>query len=296
MQLRRQTVEEFRELTGARVVQGYGMTETSPVTMANPLDGNARHVSIGLPMPGTQARIVSETDPRVPMAAGLAGELLIQGPQVFRGYWKQPEETAEVLVDGWIRTGDIAMMSPDGFFTLIDRKRDVIIVDGFNVYPSEIEEVLNTHPAVAESAVIGVPDPTHGERVHAYAVLRPGEALEVSELIRFCAERLTDYKVPEDIQVRPELPHNILGKVLRRVLREEHTEETAPGPGESWHLPAAQGVPEPGSEPATEVGTEAGSGPGTEPGSEPADRSDPAADGHVPQAGERIPQADRAGS
>jgi long-chain acyl-CoA synthetase len=292
MQLRRQTVEEFRELTGARVVQGYGMTETSPVTMANPLDGNARHVSIGLPMPGTQARIVSETDPRVPMAAGLAGELLIQGPQVFRGYWKQPEETAEVLVDGWIRTGDIAVMSPDGFFTLIDRKRDVIIVDGFNVYPSEVEEVLNTHPAVAESAVIGVPDPTHGERVHAYAVLRPGEALEVSELIRFCAERLTDYKVPEDIEVRPELPHNILGKVLRRVLREEHTEETAPGPGEPWHLPAAQGVPEPGSEPAAE----AGSGPGTEPGSESADRSDPAAEGDVPQASERIPQADRAGS
>jgi len=192
MQLPRQSVEEFHQLTGAHVVQGYGMTETSPVTMANPLDGNARHV----------------------------------GPQVFHGYWNQPEETARVLLpDGWIRTGDIAMMSPDGFFTLIDRKRDVIIVDGFNVCPSTVEEVLNSHPAVASSAVIGVPDPTHGERVRAYVVLRQGEAPEVSELIRFCAERLTDYKVPDDIQIRRELPRNMIGKVLRRVLREQYLAE-----------------------------------------------------------------------
>jgi len=222
MQLSRQSIEEFRKLTGAHVVQGYGMTETSPVTMVNPLDGNARHVSIGLPIPGTQARVVSETGPATPMPPGQAGELLIRGPQVFRGYWNQPEETARVLLpDGWIRTGDIAMMSPDGFFTLIDRKRDVIIVDGFNVYPSTVEEVLNSHPAVADSAVIGVPDPTHGERVRAYVMLRPGKAPEVSELIRFCAERLTDYKVPDEIQVRRELPRNMIGKVLRRVLREQ---------------------------------------------------------------------------
>jgi long-chain acyl-CoA synthetase len=280
MQLRRQTVEEFRELTGAHVVQGYGMTETSPVTMANPLDGNARHVSIGLPLPGTDARIVSETDPRVLMPVGLAGELLIRGPQVFRGYWNQPEETAEVLVDGWIRTGDIAVMSPDGFFTLIDRKRDVIIVDGFNVYPSEVEEVLNTHPAVAESAVIGVPEPAHGERVHAYAVLRPGEALEIGELIRFCAERLTDYKVPDDIQVRPDLPHNILGKVLRRVLREEHTGETAPGPGQPQYPHAAEDA----REPDRQLDAETGSGSAAVPA--------PEADGRVAEANGHIPEAD----
>lgn len=226
MQLPRQSIEEFRQLTGAHVVQGYGMTETSPVTMVNPLDGNARHVSIGLPIPGTQARVVSETGPATLMPPGQAGELLIRGPQVFRGYWNQPEETARVLLpDGWIRTGDIAMMSPDGFFTLIDRKRDVIIVDGFNVYPSTVEEVLNSHPAVADSAVIGVPDPTHGERVRAYVMLRPGEALDTNELIRFCAERLTDYKVPDDIQVRRELPRNMIGKVLRRVLREQSLAE-----------------------------------------------------------------------
>jgi long-chain acyl-CoA synthetase len=270
MQLRRQTVEEFRELTGARVVQGYGMTETSPVTMANPLDGNARHVSIGLPVPGTQARIVSETDPTVLMPAGLAGELVIRGPQVFRGYWKQPEETDEVLVDGWMRTGDIAMMSPDGFFTLIDRKRDVIIVDGFNVYPSEVEEVLNSHPAMQESAVIGLPDAAHGERVHAYAVLRPGEALDAAELIRFCALRLTDYKVPDGVEIRKELPHNMLGKVLRRVLREEYTSEPR----------ATESAPEPTSPP----------GPASP--VEPA----PQAGERVQQAGERVQQAGRAGT
>jgi long-chain acyl-CoA synthetase len=287
MQLRRKTVEDFRELTGAHVVQGYGMTETSPVTMANPLDGNARHVSIGLPVPATQARIVSETDPEVLMPVGRAGELLIRGPQVFRGYWNQPEETAKVLLaDGWLRTGDIAMMSPDGFFTLIDRKRDVIIVDGFNVYPSEVEEVLNSHPAVAESAVIGVPDLAHGERVHAYAVLLPGEALDTGVLIRFCAERLTGYKVPADIQVRQELPHNMLGKVLRRVLREAYTEETegyteetASGPGLPQRPPAAEGAAEPAGQSVLEPGSEPADGPVLE-AEEPA----PSADMHVPQA------------
>ncbi len=290
MQLRRKTVEDFRELTGAHVVQGYGMTETSPVTMANPLDGNARHVSIGLPVPSTQARIVSETDPEVLMPVGRAGELLIRGPQVFRGYWNQPEETAKVLLaDGWIRTGDIAMMSPDGFFTLIDRKRDVIIVDGFNVYPSEVEEVLNSHPAVAESAVIGVPDLAHGERVHAYAVLLPGEALDTSELIRFCAERLTGYKVPADIQVRQELPHNMLGKVLRRLLREAYIEETASGPGQPQRPPADEGAAEPAGQSVLE--------PGSEPAAEPVPEPDgpvPEPEEPAPSANRHVPQADRA--
>jgi long-chain acyl-CoA synthetase len=298
MQLRRQTVEEFRKLTGALVVQGYGMTETSPVTMANPLDGNARHVSIGLPLPGTQARIVSETDPRVPMPVGMAGELLIRGPQVFRGYWNQPEETDEVLVDGWMRTGDIAVMSPDGFFTLIDRKRDVIIVDGFNVYPSEVEEVLNTHPAVAESAVIGVPDQAHGELVYAYAVLQPGAAVEAADLIRFCGEWLTDYKVPGDIQVRQDLPHNMLGKVLRRVLRQEYTDGTAPAPE-----PAAEPAPEAGSnQPAPEEEADQAV-PKPAAAAEESLAEEHVAEEHVAEADvdeadvdERVPEADRAGT
>lgn len=224
MQLRRETVDAFRKATGARVVQGYGMTETSPVTMANPLDGNARHISVGLPLPGTMARIVSESDPSQVVPVGQAGELLVRGPQVFAGYWNQPKETAEVLSNGWLRTGDIAVMSPDGFFTLLDRKRDVIIVDGLNVYPSEVEEVLNSHPGVKESAVVGVPDPLRGESVTAYVILIPGIAPDAGELIRHCGEHLAGYKIPSQIVAREELPHNILGKVLRRVLREEAAE------------------------------------------------------------------------
>jgi len=221
MKLRRETVDSFRRATGAQVVQGYGMTETAPVLMANPLNGNARHVSVGVPMPGTMARIVSETDPSQVLEVGQAGELLVHGPQVFAGYWNQPRETAEVLSNGWLRTGDIAMMSPDGFFTLIDRKRDVVILDGLNVYPSEVEEVLNSHPGVKESAVIGVPDTRRGERVAAYVVLVPGLAPSRDELLRYCAERLAAYKVASEITARDDLPHNMIGKVLRRVLRDE---------------------------------------------------------------------------
>jgi long-chain acyl-CoA synthetase len=221
MQLRRETVDAFRRATGARVVQGYGMTETSPVTMANPLNGNARHVSVGVPLPGTIARIVNESDPSQPVPIGRAGELLIRGPQVFAGYWNQPKETDEVLSNGWLRTGDIAMMSPDGFFTLLDRKRDVIIIDGLNVYPSEVEEVLNTHPGVKESAVVGVPDPLRGESVAAYVVLVPGIAPGPIELVQYCHERLAPYKVPSQVRAKEELPHNMLGKVLRRILRDE---------------------------------------------------------------------------
>ena len=290
MQLRRQTIDEFRQLTGAHVVQGYGMTETSPVTMANPLNGNARHVSIGLPVPGTQARIVSENDPTVVMPVGEAGELVIRGPQVFRGYWNQPEETASVLVDGWMRTGDIALMSPDGFFTLIDRKRDVIIVDGFNVYPSEVEEVLNAHPAVAESTVIGVPDPTHGERVHAYAVLRPGQTPEAGELIRFCAERLTDYKVPDSVEIRADLPHNLLGKVLRRLLKAEHIAGWVPRtPAAARPAPAEREQAPQTEEPAAQSEEPAAQSEVPEPRAEqPAEAaSDP-----VPRADEPAPQAD----
>jgi long-chain acyl-CoA synthetase len=230
MQLRRETVDAFRRATGARVVQGYGMTETSPVTMANPLNGNARHISVGLPLPSTMARIVNESDPREVVPVGQAGELLIRGPQVFAGYWNQPKETAEVLSNGWLRTGDIAVMSPDGFFTLLDRKRDVIIVDGLNVYPSAVEEVLNSHPGVKESAVVGVPDPLRGESVVAYVILIPGIAPEAGELIQHCAEHLAGYKVPAQVVAREELPHNILGKVLRRVLREEAMEAARRSP------------------------------------------------------------------
>ena len=239
MTLPRQTVDHFRRVTGgAEVVQGYGLTEASPVVMANPLDGNARHISVGLPMPNTDARIVDENDPRRPVSVGQAGELIIRGPQVFAGYWNQPKETDEVLVNGWLRTGDVAMMSPDGYFTLIDRKRDVIIVDGFNVYPSEVEDVLNAHPAVKDCAIIGIPHDRRGEVVKAYVIPAPSYEPTGKELSRFCQKRLTGYKVPAIIEFRDELPRNMIGKVLRRVLREQHEQgqaspfpaQPAPGP------------------------------------------------------------------
>jgi long-chain acyl-CoA synthetase len=231
MALPRETVEQFRRVTGgARVVQGYGLTEASPVVMANPLDGNARHISVGLPFPNTDVRIVDENDPRQPLPVGQAGELIVRGPQVFAGYWNQAKETEEVLINGWLRTGDIATMSPDGYFTLIDRKRDVIISDGFNVYPSEVEEVLNAHPAVKDCAIIGIPDPRRGEVVKAYVVPAPSYEPTAKELARFCQKRLTGYKVPAMIEFREELPRNMIGKVLRRVLREEHERGQAHAP------------------------------------------------------------------
>jgi long-chain acyl-CoA synthetase len=222
MKLARTTVDAFRTGTGGQVVQGYGMTECSPVLMANPLDGNARHVSVGAPLPGTEARIVDEQDPRRVLPVGYPGELIVRGPQVFAGYWNQPAETAGCLSrDGWFRTGDIAVMSPDGFFTLIDRKRDVIIVDGFNVYPSEVENVLNAHPGVEEAAVVGISDSAHGEVATAYVIPREPPPTP-GELRAYCERHLAEYKVPAFIELRPTLPRNMLGKVLRRVLREEN--------------------------------------------------------------------------
>jgi long-chain acyl-CoA synthetase len=224
MKLPRHTVEALYKNTGGRVFQGYGLTETSPVALANPTDGNARHVSVGVPIPGTYARLVDEEDFGRLVPVGQAGELVIRGPQVFAGYWGQREETDEVLQDGWVRTGDIATMSPDGFFTLIDRKRDVIIVDGFNVYPSEVEDVLLTHRAISDAAVIGIPDQRHGEAVKAYLVVRTDTLSPTAdELLALCRERLARHKVPGSIEFRPDLPRNILGKVLRRVLRDEAT-------------------------------------------------------------------------
>jgi long-chain acyl-CoA synthetase len=223
MKLARTTVDAFKTGTGGHLVQGYGMTEASPVIMANPLDGNARHVSVGTPLPGTEVRIVDENDPRRILPVGYPGELIVRGPQVFAGYWNQPTETAGALSrDGWFRTGDIGVMSPDGFFTLIDRKRDIVIVDGFNVYPSEIENVLTAHPAVAEAAVVGIPDSAHGEVVAAYVIPREPHRPSPAELTEHCGRHLADYKVPMFIELRPTLPRNMLGKVLRRVLREEH--------------------------------------------------------------------------
>ena len=214
---------EFERLTGGKLVEGYGLSETSPVTHANPIYGVNKEGSIGLPFPDTYAVIVDDEGRILPI--GEVGELAIKGPQVMKGYYKMEEETAKALVNGWLLTGDMAKMDEDGYFYIVDRKKDVIIAGGYNIYPREVEEVLYEHPAVLEAAVVGVPDEYRGETVKAFIVLKPeykGKVTE-KEIEQFCRERLAAYKVPKIIEFRDELPKSAVGKILRRVLREEST-------------------------------------------------------------------------
>lgn len=211
--------QRFEAVSGARVVEGYGLTEASPVTHCNPVFGDRRTGTIGLPLPGTDAAIINpETWGFLPR--GEQGEIVVRGPQVMRGYWQRPDETEKVLRDGWLRTGDIGVMSEDGYFTIVDRAKDIIIASGFNVFPREVEEVLYQHPGVLEAAVIGVPDTYRGETVRAYIIRKPGAQPTPEELTAFCKERLAAYKVPKQFVFREELPKSLIGKVLRRQLRE----------------------------------------------------------------------------
>jgi long-chain acyl-CoA synthetase len=222
MRLPPELVESFAKVTGGRLVEGYGLTESSPVALANPLDHNARPGTIGLPVPNTEIRIVDPVDSTREVPIGMPGELCIRGPQVFRGYWRQPRESQTMLHDEWLHTADIATMDNDGFVTILDRKRDVIMASGFSVFPTEIEEVLAEHPAIESCAVVGVSHYYRGETARAYVVLRDGEFADEQELHRFCAARLAAYKVPSSFEIRVDLPRNLLGKVLRRVLRDEY--------------------------------------------------------------------------
>jgi long-chain acyl-CoA synthetase len=222
MRLPPETVEQFRRLTGGHLVEGYGLTESSPVALANPLNDNARPGTIGLPLPSTDVRFADVDDPTQVVPFGTPGELCIRGPQVFAGYWGQQEESATMLQDGWLHTGDVAVMDEDGFVTIVDRKRDVILASGFSIFPTEIEEVLAEHPAVAECAVAGVAHFYRGETVKAFVVLHAGAAVSEDELRGFCSAQLAAYKVPSSFEFRADLPRNMLGKVLRRVLRDEH--------------------------------------------------------------------------
>jgi len=219
--------EAFEKLTKSRLVEGYGLTEASPVTHANPLSGRRKPGSIGLPLPDTEARVVDlQTGADLP--PGKAGELLIRGPQVMKGYWKRPDDTERVIIDGWLRTGDVARMDEDGYFYIIDRKKDMILAGDYNVYPRDIEEVLFEHPKVLDVAVVGLPHaPLENSKVKAYVVLRPGERATAEELLELCRQRLESYAVPGAIEFLPELPRNFVGKVLRRVLaeREEKIEK-----------------------------------------------------------------------
>ena len=216
--------KKFSDVTGgAKLVEGYGLTECSPVTHVNPFAA-PHHGTIGIPLPDTDCKIVDMDDPDREMPVGERGELCIKGPQVMLGYWGKPEATAEMIRNGWLHTGDIAVMDAQGFFQIVDRMKDMILVSGFNVYPTEVEAVLSAHPKVQRVCVVGLPDETTGERVKAYVITKLGETLTADELNTWCCDPeqgLAGYRVPKAWEFRDSLPETLIGKVLRRVLQEE---------------------------------------------------------------------------
>lgn len=215
--------EEFERITGGSLVEGYGLSEASPITHANLLFGKSKQ-GIGVPYPGTDAKIVdSETGEEMPI--GEPGEMAVSGPQVMKGYWNHPEETAQILKDGWLLTGDVAIMDEEGFFQIADRKKDLIISGGYNVYPREVEDVLYEHPSVNEAAVIGVKDELRGEVPKVFIILKEGCEASEDDIISFCKEKLAPYKVPKYVEFREELPKSMIGKILRKKLRDEEKGE-----------------------------------------------------------------------
>jgi long-chain acyl-CoA synthetase len=220
--------QRFQEITGGRLAEGYGLSEATPVTHANPIYGENRIGTIGLPFPSTEAKIVDVETGQRELGPGEVGELILRGPQVMKGYWQMPTETANALRDGWLYTGDIARMDEDGYFQIVDRKKDMILgAGGFNIYPREVEEVLYEHSKVKEATAVGVPVKGKGERVKAYVVLKEGETATEEEIIEFCRENMAPYKVPKYVEFRGELPKTMVGKVLRRVLLEEEMKKQA---------------------------------------------------------------------
>lgn len=212
---------QFEALTGGKLVEGYGLSEAAPVTHANPIHGKRKPGSIGLPFPDTEVKVVDiETGTR-PLPLGEVGELIVQGPQVMQGYWQKSEETNAVLRNGWLHTGDMAKMDEEGYFFIVDRKKDMIKTRGENVYPREVEEVLFRHPKVKDAVVVGLPDSFSGEKIKAYLILKEGESATAEEVLTFCRTELSKFKVPQEIEFRKELPKTIIGKVLRRVLIDE---------------------------------------------------------------------------
>jgi long-chain acyl-CoA synthetase len=220
-----EVIERFEKISGAMLYEGYGLTEASPTTHSTPTLAKRKIGSVGLPLSSTECKIVDlETGERV-LPIGETGELCIRGPQIMKGYWNRPDETAIALRDGWLYTGDVARMDEDGFFYIVQRKKDMIIVSGYNVYPNEVEDVLFTHPAILEAAVIGVSDQYRGEAVKAFITLRSGANATADEIIEFCRAGLAKYKVPTLIEFLPSLPKSAVGKVLRRELREMESQK-----------------------------------------------------------------------
>ncbi len=220
MAVQRAVAERWQQVTGCQLTEGYGMTESSPVLTVNPVDKNMRLGTIGMPVPSTDIRIVDDEGNSLPPGPEHVGEIQARGPQVMKGYWQRPDATAETVKDGWLSTGDMGFMHPDGFFQIVDRKKDMILVSGFNVYPNEIEDVLAMHPKVRESCALGIPDEKSGEVVKVY-IVKKDPSLTEQEIIEFCRENLTGYKVPKKVEFRDELPKTNVGKILRRALRDE---------------------------------------------------------------------------
>ncbi len=223
MAVQKAVAEHWKEVTGCSLAEGYGLTETSPVATCNPIDDTERLGTIGMPVPNTNVKLVNEEGQEV--GFNEPGELCVNGPQVMQGYWKKPEETKATFLDEkqeWLKTGDMATVDEDGFFKIVDRKKEMILVSGFNVYPNEIEDVLVQHPKVLEAGVIGVPDERSTEAVKAF-IVKKDESLTEQEIIDFCREYLTAYKVPKLISFKKELPKSNVGKILRRVLKEQES-------------------------------------------------------------------------
>jgi len=216
--LQHAVADRWQKITGTRIAEGYGLTESSPVVCFNPITGTQKPDSIGIPVPGTAVRLVN--DAGEPVALGEAGELIVQGPQVMQGYWNRPDETAQTIKAGWLYTGDIAVMDSEGYFRIVDRKKDMILVSGFNVYPNEVEDAIAKMDDVLEVAVIGVPDERSGEAVRAFVVPQR-DGLSEDAVRRHCRRYLTDYKVPRVIEFRKELPKTPIGKILRKDLKAE---------------------------------------------------------------------------
>jgi long-chain acyl-CoA synthetase len=221
-----ETIREWEENVGATIIEVYGLTETSPLSHANPWRGKTKVGSVGVPVQDTDCRIVDLETGEKDLSIGESGEILLKGPQLTQGYYKKPEETADAIRDGWFYTGDIGYMDDEGYLFIVDRKKDMIIAGGYNIYPRDIDEVLFEHPKVQEACAVGVPDPYRGETVKAFIVTKPGENLTEEEVISFCKEKLAAYKVPKLVEFMDDLPKSNIGKVLRRKLREMEMEKS----------------------------------------------------------------------
>ncbi|MEW5736331.1 MAG: long-chain fatty acid--CoA ligase [Thermodesulfobacteriota bacterium] len=220
-----EVVRDLQSLTGGFICDVYGSTETAPIATVTPWGGKVKQGTVGIPVPDTIVKIVDLEDPTKEMPAGQAGEVAVRGPQIMAGYYKKPEETAKVLKDGWFYSGDIGVMDEDGYLSIVDRKKDMIIAGGYNIYPVEIDGILFSHPKVLEACTVGVPDTYRGETVKAFVALKPGETATEEEIIAFCKKNLAAYKVPKKVEFVPELPKTTVGKILRRKLRDAEMEK-----------------------------------------------------------------------